>query len=328
MLKVGNVFITAPVTNIIQALKQELDLRGIPLLHKIVVGNSNIQVTCPVHNNGQERKPSCGISTTYKQGVEVGTVHCFTCGYRASLQEFISACFGRNDDGEYGRQWLVRKFISVSVAERPDLELNLSRKPVQQETINYVSEEELDRYRYTHPYLYQRGMTDDIIEMYDLGYDANFRLPNTNNDIETVTFPVRDITGNTLFVARRAIYQKLFYYPEEVDKPLYGIYELDKNADEIIICESMFNALTCRVYGKQSLALLGLGTESQYKQLEQLKARKLIIGLDPDKAGRRATERLKERLRGKKLISCLELPEGKDINDLSEEEFSKLTQYY
>ena len=171
-------------------------------------------------------------------------------------------------------------------------------------------------------------MTDEIIEKYDLGYDAHFRLPNTNNDIETVTFPVRDINGNTLFVARRAINTKLFYYPEDVDKPIYGIYELDKSAKEVIVCESMFNALTCQVYGKQAVALLGLGTESQYKQLEQLKARKLIIGLDPDKAGNKARQRLKKRLLGKKIISFLDIPEGKDINDLTFKEFNNLVQYY
>jgi len=328
MLRVGNVIIGTPIITILHTLKQELDLRGIPLLHKMVVGPNNIQVTCPVHNKGQERKPSCGISTTARAGVEVGTVHCFTCGYRATLPEFISKCFGRNDLGEFGRKWLIKTFVSVQINERPDLSLNMRRTVGLESEINYVSEQELDSYRYIHPYLYKRGMTDEIIEKYDLGYDAHFRLPNTHNDIETVTFPVRDINGNTLFVARRAINTKLFYYPEDVDKPIYGIYELDKTANEVIVCESMFNALTCQVYGKQAVALLGLGTESQYKQLQQLPCRKLIIGLDPDKAGNRARQKLKYRLQGKKIISFLDIPEGKDINDLTRQEFDNLQEYY
>lgn len=328
MLRIGNVVITTPVIDIINVLKQELDLRGINLLNKIVPGPNNIQVTCPVHNNGQERKPSCGISTSAKQSVETGTVHCFTCGYRATLTEFISRCFGRNDRGEFGKNWLIKKFVSVQINERADLELNFGRKQGLVEEFEYVSEEELDSYRYTHPYLYQRGMTDEIIERYDLGYDSGFKLPGTVNTIETVTFPVRDINGNTLFVARRAIHQKLFYYPQDVDKPIYGIYELDKTAKEVIVCESMFNALTCQVYGKQAVALLGLGTESQYKQLEKLPCRKLIIGLDPDNAGFKAGQKLKQRLQGKKIISFLDVPQGKDINDLTEQEFNKLTQYY
>lgn len=328
MLRVGNALITTPIIDVIYKLKQELDIRGIPLLHKITTSNNNIQVTCPVHNNGQERKPSCGISTVQIDGYEAGTVHCFTCGYRANLSEFISGCFGRNDGGEYGKKWLIQKFIAIQVEERPDLELNLARKVNIIERNNYVSEPELDSYRYTHPYLYQRGMTDEIIERYDLGYDRNFTLPGTHKPMETVTFPVRDINGNTLFIARRAIYQKLFYYPESVDKPIYGIYELDKEATEVIVCESMFNALTCQVYGKHAVALLGLGTETQYEQLAQLKARKLIIGLDPDNAGKRAAMKLKQRLQNRKIITFLDIPEGKDINDLTECEFNKLTEYY
>ena len=83
-----------------------------------------------------------------------------------------------------------------------------------------------------------------------------------------------------------------------------------------------------KTFHKQAVALLGLGTESQYKQLEQLKARKLIIGLDPDKAGNKARKRLKNRLLGKKIISYLDIPEGKDINDLTLEEFNNLIEYY
>ena len=140
--------------------------------------------------------------------------------------------------------------------------------------------------------------------------------------------PIRDKNGKTLFFCRRSVKTKFFNYPSGVEKPIYGIYELDKEASEVIVCESMFNALTCRVYGKQAVSLLGLGTESQYKQLEKLPCRKLIIGLDPDKAGRRAGQKLKERLKSKKLISFLDVPEGKDINDLTRQEFDKLTQYY
>ncbi len=216
----------------------------------------------------------------------------------------------------------------MEVSERPTLELDFGRDKKQEQTIQYVSEEELDSYRYTHPYLYQRGMTDEIIERYDLGYDPNFRLRDEGNTLETVTFPVRDINGNTLFVARRAIHQKLFHYPVEQDKPIYGIYELDKTANEVIICESMFNALTCAVYGKHAVALLGLGTQSQYEQLAQLPCRELVIGLDPDNAGYRAGQKLKEKLKGKKIISFLDVPQGKDINDLTTEEFNKLQKYY
>ena len=67
MIKVNNTYITASVEEIVGLLKTHLSLMGINLLNQIRPGRDNIQVTCPIHNNGQERKPSCGIRTTEEQ---------------------------------------------------------------------------------------------------------------------------------------------------------------------------------------------------------------------------------------------------------------------
>ena len=47
------------------------------------------------------------------------------------------------------------------------------KKEKEVETKSYITEEQLDKYRYTHPYLYKRGLTDEDIYKYDLGYDNN-----------------------------------------------------------------------------------------------------------------------------------------------------------
>lgn len=39
---------------------------GISLFGRFIVTDSNIQICCPVHNNGQEKRPSCGISRVDK----------------------------------------------------------------------------------------------------------------------------------------------------------------------------------------------------------------------------------------------------------------------
>ena len=43
------------------------------------------QVYCPIHNNGQEKKPSCGIllQSEYRNGRSYpqGFCHCFSCSY-------------------------------------------------------------------------------------------------------------------------------------------------------------------------------------------------------------------------------------------------------
>jgi len=335
MFYVNNNPILADELEVLKELKSQLELNGILRFAEFKVGSSNIQFNCPIHNDGQEKRPSCGISIINKENVPAGTVHCFACGYTASLEEMISHCFGKNDNGEFGKEWLIKNFLTISVENRKDIILDINRNNNTTNNtnyINYITEEELDTYRYYHPYMYQRKLTNEIIEKFDVGYDNHFELKDkfgkVKNVLKCLTFPVRDEKGNVLFIARRSVDIKFFHYPEGVDKPVYGLYELPKDADEVIVCESILNALTCYVYGKPAVALLGLGTEYQYEQLRKLHCRKIITAFDPDMAGYRATQRLKKALKGYKLITSYILPEGKDINDLEEDEFKNLEEIF
>lgn len=315
MLKINNTYITANVEDILGLLKTHLSLMGINLLNQVRPGRDNIQVTCPIHNNGQERKPSCGIRTTEEQGKEVGSVHCFTCGYTASLPVFISNCFGHFDGGKYGQKWLLKHFGGSDGVTDRKLDLDLNRGKIGQNLpIQYISEEELESYRYIHPYMYKRGLTDEIIEKYDIGYDKN---------TDCITMPIRDENGKTLFFCRRSVQSKFFSYPEGVEKPIYGIYELPKDCKEIVVCESVFNALTCVKYGKPAIAMLGTGNKYQYEQIKKLPVRKIILGFDGDDAGDKAAIRFKNSVKNK-IVYQYEIPRGKDINDLTKEEFDNL----
>lgn len=334
MFKVDGHPIAADDMDILYELKNQLALNNLDLLRKFKRSSKNIQFCCPIHKDGQEHAPSCGISTEDKKAgdkvIPAGTVHCFTCGYNVSLKEMVSHCFGYDDNGEFGKQWLAKNFMMIQIEDRKSLELNFDRS-YKIEKKCYISEDELDSYRYIHPYLYQRKMTDEVIEKFDLGYDSNYVLYDekgkARGSVECVTFPVRDETGGTLFLARRSVNTKFFHYPDGVEKPVYGLYELDKRNKEVIICESIFNALTCYVYGKPALALIGLGTEFQYEQLNKLSARKIILALDPDGAGRRATLKLKKALKNK-IVTEYIIPTGKDINDLTQQEFTDLEEVY
>lgn len=314
MIQIDNIYINAEVMDILSLLKLHLNLKGIDLLRQIKPGRDNIQITCPNHANGQEKRPSCGIRTTQIEGADVGQVHCFTCGYTASLPVFISNCFGRYDAGNYGKKWLLHNFSGLEDTNNRDLKLNLNRANFNKKEVDYITEEELESYRYTHPYMYKRGLTDEIIEKYDIGYDKN-----TN----CITMPIRDKSGRTLFFCRRSVETKYFNYPEGVEKPIYGIYELPKDCKELIVCESVFNALTCVKYGKSAIALLGTGNHTQFNQIQQLPVRTIILGFDGDEAGDKAAIRFAQNVKNK-IIHQYQIPRGKDINDLTEEEFNNL----
>lgn len=336
---INDVQFNCELSDILTELVNQLRANNIPLIAKQRDSGDHIQITCPYHSNGMERKPSAGLRKSD------GIFHCFACGEVHSLPEVISHCFGHDEDliGTWGWTWLLKNFAIVQVEERKDVELDFSRPEFMTKCLNvyvppkYVSEEELDKYRYIHPYMYKRGLTDEVIELFDIGYDR---------DMQAITFPVRDIRGNCLFIARRSVKTKFFNYPEGVEKPLYGLYELHKigafekyevvkldgsakGIDELIVCESMLDALSFWTVGKCAVALNGLGNELQFKQLRQLPCREIILATDMDERGLAARERIRKNLNGTKLIAEYFFPEGrKDANDCTKEELQNLKKHY
>lgn len=322
-MEVNNHVILDDTQDILIELRKQLELNGVKRFAKFIDSGNNIQTNCPFHKEGQERKPSFGINKN------TGECHCFGCGWSGTLSEMISNCFGKDDFGVYGNKWLIRNFLSVAVESRPDIDVDFyRRKKITSETKKYISEQELDSYRYTHPYMYKRKLTDEIIDLFDIGYDKN---------TECITFPNRDINGNCLFIARRSVKTKFFNYPQDVEKPVYGLYECNicaktiKNwfPNEIIICESMLDALTCWVYGKYAVALNGTGNENQFKTLRNMPNRKFILATDMDEAGLKARERIRQSL-GNKLVTeyVWDINVAKDINDMSKEYFESLKEVF
>ena len=325
--------------------------------HKVQDIGKDVQGWCHYHKNGQERKPSAGIRK------EDGLFHCFTCGEVHTLPEVISHCFGHIDNGVFGWNWLLKNYGMVEKEERKDVYLDFGRhnwsngcnninnidghmshinsnrklagnkEPEEGREAKFVPEEELDKYRYIHKYMYERGLTDEIIELFDIGYDRTQHC---------ITFPVRDRYGNCLFIARRSVRTKFFSYPKGVEKPLYGLYELYNwgkykvsmnvgNIGEIIVCESMFDALTAWVYGRYAVALNGLGNALQFKQLRDLPCRELVLATDNDEAGSDARTRIRKYIKNKLIMEYdySSYPEGaKDLNDLTFEQFLSLKKIF
>lgn len=332
MIQINNSYITEDINNILIELRKQLDLKGIKLFSKIIVSGDNIQTNCPFHNGGQERKPSFGILSKQKGNEEAGTCHCFACGWTGSFAEMVSNIFGYDDLGLYGGKWLVRNFLTVQVENRPDIlegfngrnnfNTNCISNNSTSNTTAFISEEELDKYRVYHPYMWKRKMTPEVVEIFDIGYDK---------DTNCITFPVRDEYGNCVFVARRSVISKFFNYPQNAEKPVYGLYELSQLTnypDEVIICESMIDTITCWVYGKYAVALNGLGNDLQFKQLRSMPNRKFILATDMDKAGQSARVRLKKQLTNKLVSEYIwDIKMAKDINDMTKEQFLGLKEY-
>lgn len=326
-MRVNGIELEATPEQIIARLQVELEeTTGQTLFRKTKSLGSNMQFSCPFHGGGIEKKPSCGMSreVTYGAGkvYEAGMVHCFTCGYTNPLGPFISDILGRMDGGFYGNQWLKRNFTASEVISRPNLNLNFSRTAKKETQFKSISEEELDKYRWVHPYMYKRGLTNELIEMFDVGYDKL-------ND--SITFPVRDKDGRTIFINRRSVTTKFHKYGEDDPKTefLYGEYELSKYSEwfddsefkgKLFIVESIINCLTLWKLKVPAVALMGVGGGNQINLLRERKERSLVLALDPDGPGQEAQDRLYQQISKEVLVTFLRYPEefysnNWDIND-------------
>lgn len=317
-MQINNVVFNCELSDVLQELRTQLAINHIALLQRVNDGPDNIQVQCPYHKNGQERRPSAGIRKSD------GLFHCMACGETHSLQEVISYCFGHTDDvlGSFGWQWLLKNFATIKTEERKDVNLNFNRGVCVTKQINYVSEDELDSYRYYHQYWEKRGITNrNLIELFDLGYDKK---------TDCITFPVRDSKGNCLFIARRSVHTKYFSYPAGAEKPLYGLYELSLvgHYTEVIVCESMLDALSFWQIGKYAVALNGTGDELQFKQLRDLPCRKLILATDNDKAGMYARQRIRANVKNKIITEYVFPSNRKDANECTKEELFCLEEIF
>lgn len=312
-MRIDNKEITTPIIDIMLKLRQELGRLGIQKFNQMKVVGDNLQVTCPFHKDGLESHASAGISLKSTDTVQEATFHCFTCQKVATLPELVEFCFGVNTlNHEYGKKWLIDNFGGDDIIERPTLEIE-GRKSISPR--QYITEAQLSQYRYYHPYMYKRKLTDEIITKFDVGYDK---------DTNSLTFPTNDEFGNCLFITRRNVNNKYFNYPSRVLKPVYGLDKLPKDCKTVIVCESIINALTCYVYGYPAIALLGLGTTHQYEILKRSPIRTYLLGFDGDSAGDKGAEKFIENLKSSATIIKLDIPRGKDINDLEKEEFEKI----
>ena len=301
-------------------------------------------VYCPFHNDGNERKPSCGVllKDEYRNGKKYpqGLWHCFSCSTVKSMPDAVTYILKQKNIQSDGLKWLSENVPGFEIDADfdylipPDMMQSLSNKyaidyiqtSLNKSSQSFVSEDELKNYRFTVPYMYERGLTDEIIEKFDVGVDMNWIPPGRKKKVPCITFPIRDANGRTLFLCRRSIEGKLYNYPEDVIKPVYGIDMIPRGCSSLIICESIINALTCWKWGYPAVALLGTGNPYQMQQLRELGIPEFTLCMDGDDAGKRATRRLKNNLNKNAIIWTIHMLDGKDVNDIDKQTFDRLYQ--
>ena len=323
-MRIGNLSVNADMKTILDRFISDIKRNGLNYFSKGYKDSGDYyMVQCPYHKMGQEKHPSAQFRKSD------GLFYCHGCKESHSFQSVIYHCLEVS-----GRSWLLNNFDG-SESENREIQFDW---PVEKEEKHvYVDKSVLAEYRYTHPYMYERKLNLETIRKFDIGYDADYTMTKvvdgkkvSRHIGECITFPNKDVDGNILFIARRAIHTKFFHYPEDVDKPVYGLYEIYREMrhgvkiEEVYVCESMIDALTLWSWGKYAIALNGTGSSKQYEIIRNSSLRYLILATDNDDAGRKAREKFRANVKNKFIqeIDYASYGKCKDINDMTEEQFN------
>lgn len=283
-------------------------------LNTIRKTGNNYAITCPFHKEGQERHPSCFVYLrTDDDEVPFGYFKCFTCYEQGQLYTLVAKCLECDEDT--AKQWLVDNFSQTFSIES----LGLTDIILENDKKEYLDESILDQYKYIHPYLLRRGIKEDIIKKFSVGWN-----PQTNS----VTFPMWDEHNHLVGITERSVINKNFFIPEGLDLPVYLLnFIKNKNISEVYVVESQIDALYLWGFGYPAIALIGTGGKKAYNILRKSGIRIYHLCLDGDLAGRHGILRFIKNMPDDIIIDIIQLPQGKDVNDLTKEEFDNLEHF-
>ncbi len=270
-------------------------------------------VACPFHDDSG--KPHCYVNVRERAGV----FHCFfgTCGARGDFTEFLIG----------SQKWNAYKAVAFcrSLRRGADLEDTLFKK-VERDRAGQ-DEDPLAKYAYRHAYLSERGLSEDTLQRFTIGYDR---------EKAAIVFPWLDKHGKLVAVKKRRVLDKYYDYEEGADlsQTLFGLH-LAKSYGFLWITEAEIDAMSLDQvfrlghFDKHFALALG-GRTIRESQIEALLSRRpiaVVLMLDMDAVGREAQADVKSQLLGRIRVYEAQFPEGdaKDANDLSYEQIVKIT---
>jgi DNA primase len=270
---------------------------------------------CPFHSN--RHTSSFSVSQTS------GAFICFNpaCGETGTLIDLIKRTMNKND-------FQSLRLIAAKETEALNnfdelMEDMLSEKPAFEE----FSQETLDRLyadlagnKNARDYLESRGINQDSMKYFGLGYSLAMKM---------VVTPVHSPDSLPIGIVGRSIEGKSFKNSTNLpkSKTLFNIHRAKKIGDQVIVCESNFDAIRIHQAGFPNVvATLGGFLSNEQQSLLNRHFNKIIIMTDADDAGRELGKSISTKLRNKDISWAsygykeIYPHKAKDAGDLTEEE--------
>jgi DNA primase len=312
-----------------RVLKQSVGIEQVLESYRVElqrVGHHQLRGPCPLPTQGSERsRQSFSVDTTKN----VWACHSASCGEARQgrvggnildLVAGLEGCSIRDAALRLQDRWGGgRAGIRVSDHQRASKGSSGSSRP-----------DPLPRLGFSlrlvwHPYLDQRAVHPSTAAWFGIGYYAGSGFLR-----HRVVFPIHDGEGQLVAYAGRSLdgSEPRYLFPPGFRKSqvVFNLHRaMGKSAGCAMVVVGFFDCLRVHQAGYHYVvALMGVSLSEAQEQLLLERFPQLVLMLDGDEAGRRASQQLAARLWGKVSLSMVGVPSGRQPDQLSSEEIGQI----
>lgn len=298
---------------------------------------NEIRCGCPIHK---------GVDPNFSFDLDKGIWTCFSHGCGEDLKSrdvfsLVQAVMGWSFTDAF-IYLATRTGVDISGEGYYDKELSDSIRVSQwiksrqrlifRRELTPISEEILAKFRGNHnSYLYQRGFSQEVIDRFEIGYATEGEMagriiiPIRDEEGVLVGFSGRLATDDETMIKKYGKYKHMANFNRGM--VLFGLDKAKEAVlahDTIILTEGFFDVMRAHEYGApQTVAVMGSLLVNDQMRLILKYCTNVVICMDNDTngAGQRATLKIIDKLHNFCKVRVMMLPDGKDIDQCSIEEF-------
>ncbi len=290
---------------------------------------------------GEELRGKCPLhdgegTDTFHASLTKNAFNCFSCKAKGNVLDFVAAkekCSVRN------AAVMLAEWFGVSsgepagtpvpkteqAAEERSADQPIWPKKAEAEPMEFNKPLgfELQGIQFDHPYLRERGIDEATARHFGVGF-----FPGKGSMSGRVVIPIHDHEGVLVAYAGRSIdgAEPKYKFPVGFKKGMviFNLHHVDDSGWTPIVVEGFFDAMRIWQHGHTNVVAL-MGCQMSAWQEEVLgEMEDLILMLDGDEAGRKATAEILPRLARHTFVNVSDLEGGKQPDSLTKEEFEQL----
>lgn len=271
---------------------------------------------CPIHGGGRVDAFHVSLSKNAFQ--------CFACQARGNVLDLVAAmeqCSVREAARRLAHRFSISGPPAMAVAacgERGNwLGKNEECNPALSFTLRGVDG--------SHPYLRDRGILPETAAQFGVGFYSGRGLMSGR-----MVIPIHDAHGKLVAYAGRSVDGSAPKYRLPAgfvkSRVLFNFHRAAQwDRETVVVVEGYFDCLKVHQAGFRSVvALMGTALFAAPEALLMKRFKRVVVMLDGDDSGRRATEKIAIRLAGRCSVRVVEAPAGRQPDELDRDEIRAL----